>query len=1138
MVNRIEVSRQTADRLHQEALLRDRAPTEPYSFACKEADRRELAIERVPVGDVRLHGGRALYDPDALLILHENEGDDFTQAFLVAHELGHIATGGQGESLRVEEVDHLRSGETSGVGIDRVVDYSHRERREVQMDIFAREFLLPRNWLRKLHIEKGLTASEIAEHCKAPFPVVAQQLFDALLLPEIEVPVEHQEVANREPNEGQRTAIRHRGAAYLLEAGPGTGKTQTLAKRVDSLVQEGVDPALMLVLTFSNKAANELSERIAAINPGAAAAIWAGTFHAFGLDLVRRFHDLLDLPSDPRLLDRSAAIDLLEKVYTSFRLRHLKDLVMPSKPLTKILDAISRANDEVVDADEYARLSQVMLEAATEDEAIVRAEKCVEVAQVYKRYEELKREGGLIDFGDLVSMPVRLCESHPEVASHLSAVYEHILVDEFQDVNRASVRLLKALAGDGENLWVVGDAKQSIYRFRGASSFNMTRFLTEDFPKSEPGHLDVNYRSVPEITEAFSHFASNMRVAGTSHINVTPNRNFSGFLPEHRIVESAEQEVEALADAIEEMCQAGYELRDQAILCTGQDRLSRMGKALERMRIPVLHLGNLFERDEIRDLLCLCSLIVDTRAMGLLRAGSMDGYETSLADISIVLDKLRESGSEPLEWVENLGDMDSLSEKGRESLARIGKLVEGLQRSSEPWHVLSKVLLDRSRIAAAIHAEDSVKSKANGIAIWQLLNFIRTQPRGHGLPITRLLDRIRQLVLNSDERDLRNLPVAAKGINAVRLMTMHASKGLEFPVVHLPGLTGASIPRSANASMARGVAPPDAMIDGAMRSGLEAVRDGLEEEQECLFFVALSRAEDRLFLYRPTMTTNGRSNPASKFIAHLGSTIRTQQVVPNHAYVTEPGDGPVPVSLEEPFTFTDRQLALFERCPRRFLYAHVLKAGGRRTESSFMKLHVAVQEVVDELLARLDDLPDVSEIDTLLQSALETHGFSKEDKEYEQVAQELVSYFVASKGGLTASAPDEAALPFPGGNISVTPDQLLRTEAGHALLRRVKTGHKLSTEDDSLEVAVLDIAAQSCSTSTKAQVVHLSDQKVTSVELTDRKRTNRKKKLTSVGNAIRSGQYPAVPSVTCPRCPAYFVCGPLPVGELRRNNSS
>lgn len=1139
MANRIEVCRQIADRLHQQALKRNCDPTEPYLLACNEATTRGIEVERVPVGDIRLRGGRALYDPDSMLILHENEGDKFTQAFLVAHEIGHVANGGEGEPLCVEEVDHLRSSESSGVGVDRVVDYSHRGRNEIQMDLFAREFLLPRNWLRRLHVNEGLTASEIAARCKAPFPVVAQQLLDALLLPQIDLPAEPPAITAREPNSKQREAIEHRGVAYLLEAGPGTGKTQTLVNRIDGLVKDGADPEKLLVLTFSNKAANELTERISLTNSAAATAMWAGTFHSFGLDLIRRFHDLLGLPSDPQMLDRSAQIDLLEQVYPSFQLTHFKDHVMPSRPLAKILDAISRANDEVVDADEYARLSQVMLVAAKDkedDEAIDRAEKCVEVAQVYQRYETLKREGGFIDFGDLVTMPVQLCESHEQVAMHLSAMYQHILVDEFQDVNRASVRLLRALAGDGENLWAVGDAKQSIYRFRGASSFNMSRFLNEDFLNPTSGHLDVNYRSVPEISKVFGRFATSMSVAENSSTSISPDKDVSDDTPELHLVATPEQEVAAIADNIRQMVDEGHEMREQAILCTGQERLTRIGKALERMGIPVLHLGNLFERKEIRELLSLCSLIADSRAMGLLRVGAMDGYELSLADTSAVLDHLREGDPEPLDWVTNMVDVPNLSDTGKASLKRIGKLVEGFPRYAEPWTVLATVLLDRSRLAAERHVDGSVCSKASGIAIWQLLNFVRTQPKGRGLPIARLLDRIRQLVLHADDRDLRNLPAAAEGINAIRLMTMHASKGLEFQVVHLPSLTSASIPRSANQSLARAITPPDGMVAGTDLTGIEAAREGLVEEQECLFFVALSRAEERLFLYRPTRKKNGHSNSASKFIAKLGDTINVKDVTPKHRYVPESSGEPVPVSLVEPFAFTDRQLALYERCPRRFLYAHVLKAGGRRKESAYMKLHVAVQQVVNGLIECLDELPDVGEIEALLQTELESRGFVEDDEVFGQVAKELVAFFVKSKSNLPASAAEVILLPIPGGNISVTPDQLLKKD-GSTMIRRVKTGHKFSGEENSLETAVLEIAAKSCSTNTTAQFVHLGDQTVTDVDLSDRKLKNRRKSLAKVGESLRAGEYPLSPSVTCPRCPAYFVCGQLPKGELTTNIS-
>jgi UvrD-like helicase family protein len=152
------------------------------------------------------------------------------------------------------------------------------------MDLFAREFLLPRPFVRKLHLEQNLSASEIAKRLGAPFDIVAQQLFDTLLLPAIEIKPKT-ETPELPPNDLQIEAASHRGIAYLLEAGPGTGKTQTLTTRVEGLLVAGVDPRRILLLTFSNKAAGEMSERIARKNKDAAAAMWVGTFHAFGLDI-------------------------------------------------------------------------------------------------------------------------------------------------------------------------------------------------------------------------------------------------------------------------------------------------------------------------------------------------------------------------------------------------------------------------------------------------------------------------------------------------------------------------------------------------------------------------------------------------------------------------------------------------------------------------------------------------------------------------------------------------------------------------------------------------------------------------------------------------------------------------------------
>ena len=478
----IELARQHARRLHDEAVQRGRNPWSPYEFAVGVANDLGITVETCAPGAAMLDGGRASFDPDLPLILHEVDGSPFDQAFLVAHEIGHAELGdGEEASEPAAHIDPARTSEAAPVGMDRVVDYSRRQRREVQMDLFARELLLPRSLIIDLHVVQGQTCSDIAGRLGAPFEVVAQQMLDALLLPAIQVAAEADPV-EIPLNDKQRDAAQHRGAAFLLQAGPGTGKTRTLVARVESLLDEGVDPRRILLLTFSNKAAGEMTERIALKRPKDAAALCIGTFHSFGLDILRRFNDRCNLPADPRLMDRTEAVELLENEFPRLGLTHYRNLYDPSQTAADILTAVSRAKDEVVDAARYQVLATAMRAAATDPSTEEAAEKVAEVAKVYARYEELKAVSQCVDFGDLVMRPVLLLESDDAVRAQLQSDYDHILVDEYQDVNRSSVRLLAALKPTGVNLWVVGDAKQSIYRFRGASSFNMSRFGREDFP--------------------------------------------------------------------------------------------------------------------------------------------------------------------------------------------------------------------------------------------------------------------------------------------------------------------------------------------------------------------------------------------------------------------------------------------------------------------------------------------------------------------------------------------------------------------------------------------------------------------------------------------------------------------------------
>jgi DNA helicase II / ATP-dependent DNA helicase PcrA len=489
-VDAFDAVRRSAAELHDAAVARGADPLDVSTIVEKAADELDVKIQGVPSGNVALHGALALFDPQSRLVCYGDSNDATQRALLVGHELGHARLHAVASSCQEHDVDADASIEPTPVGLERVTDYGARERRELHANVFARELLLPRSLARRLYLKDRLSSALIAERTALPLTMVRQQLLDALLLPMPPVEGQKRRLVEPEPDASQQAAAQHYGSAYNLQAGPGTGKTRTLIERVKWLIAQGVDPTSVLVLTFSNRAAGELAERFSAAVPNEAPRIWTGTFHAFGLDLVRRFHDRFDLSNDPRLFDRSDAIAALQEVLPTLPLRHYQNLWRPALPLRDILAAISRAKDELVDSRRYRELATAMLAEAQDDAARETAEKCCEIAEVYDRYDEVLRQRDAVDFGDLIMRPTLLLESDEALRAQLAERHRNVLVDEYQDVNRASGRLLKALAGNAERLWVVGDARQSIYRFRGASPSNLLLFNAEF--GGEAGALAVN----------------------------------------------------------------------------------------------------------------------------------------------------------------------------------------------------------------------------------------------------------------------------------------------------------------------------------------------------------------------------------------------------------------------------------------------------------------------------------------------------------------------------------------------------------------------------------------------------------------------------------------------------------------------
>ncbi len=1134
-MDRIELARQKAAEFHANLVAKGGDPEDSLAFVRRETKRRDIEVRSYPPGHAQLEGGRALFDADSKAIRHEDTGNTFLNAFLIAHEIGHDEFDSTDAAEPVIEIDPARSADPSATGAERLVDYSHKGRQEVLMDLFARELLFPRSLAREWYLEEGLSAKQITDRLGAPYDMVAVQLFDALLLPEVE-PASPKSSKPKPLNPEQREAAIQSEGALLLRAGPGTGKTQTLVGRLEHLRDKGVDPSSILVLTFSNKAAGELSERALALWPEAAGAIWIGTFHSFGLDLARRFHDRLDLPADPTPLDTTDAIALIENEFVRLSLSHFKDLWDPTEKLKDILSAISRAKDEVVDAPGYKELADAMQSKAVSDEEIEAAERCQEIAQVYQAYETLKKSGGFVDFGDLVALPTMLLESDVEVCTNLQNKYEHILVDEYQDVNRASVRLLRAMKPSGEGLWVVGDAKQSIYRFRGASSFNLERFKDEDFSGGAVKSLKTNYRSYQEICDAFVEFAEADMLAAESNVEAIAHRGVAGKRPAFIAVESKDDEIAEIAARIEAAHKNGVPLKEQAVLCKANDRLAAVAKGLEAHGVPVLFLGPLFDRPEVKQALAFLSLLTDPRAMGLGCVATMPGFELSVDDVSKCAHHMASIPEpNPLEWKECLSSLADLSQNGRYSLASIIATLEGLTETSTPWRAFTAIYLDNSNLVRDLVLQAADEPSLPAIALWQFQNFLRSvRADGEGYPVTLLLDHIRRLVILSDERDLRDLPVAAQSMNAVRLMTIHGSKGLEFKTLHLPSLTARSMPSSARQNTP---APPDGMIGGAIHSGKDAVRAGHDEEQECLFFVALSRAENELLMYAPSKQADGKSQKRSRFIERIADKLEFPAPIAvsgSSAHSTKA----VGVSFDTPLAITPSQLALYEKCPRRFLYTHALRLGGRRTETAFMQMHSAVQGAINDLVNPATTVATDAQLDSLFQSHWETrgpvdHGY---EDDYKRIGRQLLSYLFNLRSNEVPEPVTDLALNLAGAQIIVRPDERTTSSDGRLIFRRIRTGRKTSTSTDTLDAAAYQLAAESIG---DIEFVFLTDEQRSPVDMKATKLNNRKKRIESAVSSIMSGRFPASPKQparTCPRCPYFFICTDIPSGSLAKKN--
>ncbi len=643
-------------------------------------------------------------------------------------------------------------------------------------------------------------------------------------------------------NPQQRQAVLHEGGPLLIVAGAGSGKTRVLTNRIAYLLAtKRARPGEILAITFTNKAAAEMRERVASLVGPAANRMWVSTFHSACVRILRREAATLGLRSSFSIYDAADSQRLLTLVAREL------DLDPKKYPAKALAARISNLKDELVDAEAFA--------ARHGDNSFDSA-----LADVYTRYTARLRQANALDFDDLIGTTVHLLNAFPAVAEHYHRRFRHVLVDEYQDTNHAQYVLVRSLVGDGSDgveraeLTVVGDADQSIYAFRGASIRNILEFEA-DYPDASTILLEQNYRSTQTILTA-----ANAVIA--KNPDRKPKRLWtdSGAGPQivAYVADDEREEARFVAEEIDRLGDSsGVRPGDVAVFYRTNSQSRAIEEVLVRVGLPYKVVGGtrFYERREIKDAIAYLRAIAnpddDVNLRRVLNVPKRGLGERSEAMVAAFAERERLSFGAALE---RLDEVPGLGTRALVGLAAFRDLLAGLRElagESGPATVLGAVL-DRSGYLAELRDSEDPQdaSRVDNLAELHAVasEFEESDPEGD---LVDFLERV-SLVADSDQ-----IPTPDGGDDGpvgpdpgvVTLMTLHTAKGLEFPVVFLTGLEDGTFPH--------------------VRSLSDSQQ--LEEERR-LAYVGLTRACERLYISRAAVRTAwGVPNefPPSRFLADL-----------------------------------------------------------------------------------------------------------------------------------------------------------------------------------------------------------------------------------------------------------------------------
>ncbi|MCJ7828069.1 ATP-dependent helicase, partial [Patescibacteria group bacterium] len=596
----------------------------------------------------------------------------------------------------------------------------------------------------------------------------------------------------------QRQAVAHGKGPLLIIAGAGTGKTTVVTRRIENLiVNKKVKPDQVLALTFTEKAAHEMEERVDRLLPYGYTDMWISTFHSFCDRVLRRDGVEVGLNPAYRLMAQAEAIDFFRHNLFSFKLEHYRPLGNPNKFVGGLLTHFSRLRDEDVTPDQY-------LDWVKENGPLLGKEerkKYLELATVYQKYAQLKIRYDVLDFADLISWTLRLLRERKSVLRRYRKQFEYLLVDEFQDTNRAQNELAVLLAGKEANLAVCGDDDQSIYRFRGAAEANI-RFFCQRYPEAKKVVLKSNYRSGQRILNRayrLIQFNNPDRLEIEQGVNkhlLAQRKSEPGrvhFLLTNRVEEEAQMVVEEILGAKKR----GYAWGEMAILVRANNHAEPFVRALSRQRIPYQFLGpgKLLKQEEVKDLMAYLHLLDNFEndvACYRLLATKVVGI--SPRDLAALVNAARKQNLSLFEAVEKAGEV-RISPETKERLGWFVQMVYrhlGSARKETAGQILYYFMQD-SGLLKEMTDYTTVEGEIKAQNVAKFFDRLKKYETDHLDSSVAAVTAWLSLAVELGESPLAGSEDWTEE-DRVNLLTIHSSKGLEFRVVFLVDLVGSRFP--------------------------------------------------------------------------------------------------------------------------------------------------------------------------------------------------------------------------------------------------------------------------------------------------------------------------------------------------------